>query len=155
MWEQGPRGNSGTCSTLCRFQSLPLLPPSKLDLSGIFLMWMGLCTPWVSPTTSPVRLGVSLHLNPHRCFQSVPRGSISQRWDPGFQAAPCFTVTASLGLPVATPWLGSASAACAPRVCPMCPVPMLFEQHNPSPPGFPTPPLLPVWMNVSILTPWL
>ncbi|KAF6084317.1 hypothetical protein HJG60_008593 [Phyllostomus discolor] len=37
---------------------------------------------------------------------------------------------------------------CSPRVChlPYC---------NPSLPGHPTLPLLPVWMNVSSLTPWL
>ena len=34
MWRRGPKGNSATCSTLSGFQSLPLLPTSKLCPSG-------------------------------------------------------------------------------------------------------------------------
>ena len=48
-----------TCSALGHFQSLPPLPTSKLGPSAAD-SWVCVCfrTLWVSPTNSPVRLGV-------------------------------------------------------------------------------------------------
>ena len=40
MWGKGPRGNNAACSALSGFQSLPLLPTSKLGPSGAD-SWVG------------------------------------------------------------------------------------------------------------------
>ena len=40
MWGRGVRGNNATCSVLCGFQLLPVLPTSKLGPSGA-VFWMG------------------------------------------------------------------------------------------------------------------
>ena len=102
-------------------------------------------TLWVSPTTSPVRLGVSPAAAP------PPTGVFSQRFEV------LFLHTGALG-------------------CVVCLVPQLFLpvylHVNVGPPALPaaalptpvlqppphqesSPPLLPVWMNVSFLSPWL
>ena len=64
MWRRGLRGSNSACSTLCQFQSLPLLPTTKLDPSGADFLGGWVCvhsrTLWVSLMNSPVRLGVSL-----------------------------------------------------------------------------------------------
>ncbi|KAF6100015.1 hypothetical protein HJG60_011726 [Phyllostomus discolor] len=85
-------------------------------------MWVGLCTLWVFPRTSPVRLGVS------PCA-STPTGVLNQCPKALFPSAGilgctqcavlCVTIATSLGLPVATPWPGSSRClrplwSCAP-----------------------------------------
>ena len=102
--------------------------------------WVGLCTlqaRWVSPTTSPVRLGVC------SAAASTPTGVFNQRFEALFPPA------GALGCAVCHPVHHNAAA-----------LPTLL--HNPPPrwvrwppPGCLSPPLLPVWMNVSSLTPWL
>ena len=66
------------------FQSLPLLPTIKLGPFGAFLSgWACACSRplWVSPTTSPVRLGVSPVAAP------TPTGAFNQRSEALFPQA--------------------------------------------------------------------
>ena len=88
---EGPRGSNGTCSTLCQISVTPTTTHNQIGplwcwfLSG----WACACPRplWVSPRTSPVRLGVSCcHLNPHGCFQSEVLGLISPSWSPGLHS---------------------------------------------------------------------
>ena len=150
------------------FQTLPPLPTIKLGPSGADSQ-VGLCMSrhlWVSPTNSPVRLGVS----PPATLTST--GVFNQRFEALFPhagalgCAVCFAPLLFLpvylfanvglqGLPATSLW-GVLAAA--------WPTPF----HNPPPPGSaschlavspfhpscPSPPLLLVWMNVSSLTPW-
>ena len=73
------------------FQSLPLLPTSKLGLSGAYSQLGGFVyvfrAPWVSPVSSPGMLGVSP-------AASTPTGVFSQRLEALF---PC---TGALGCAV-------------------------------------------------------
>ena len=97
-------------------------------------------TLWVSPTNSPLRLGVS------PAASTTPTGVFSQRIEALFPCAgtlgcsvclaPLWFLLVYLYAKVGQP---SLPAACCES----------------SPPGCPSPPLLPVWMNVSSLTPWL
>ena len=132
--------------------------------------WVGLCTPrplWVSPTTSPVRLRVS------SAAASTPTGVFNQRFEALFPqagavgCAVCFSPPLFLpvylcvnvgpqGLPATTLWGLPAAAWSIPLhnlpphwVCqpPPC--------HKSSLPGCLFLPLLPVWMNVSSLSPSL
>ena len=97
---------------------------------------------------SPVRLGVS------PAAASTPTGVFSQRfealfprWSPGLWV--CHAVQQLLTL-----WLAAASPALLHN-----PLPQRVHQspacHESSPPGCLSPPLLPVWMNVFYLYPWL
>ena len=140
---------------------------------------------WVSPRTSPVRLGVSPAAAP------TPMGVFTQR----FEAL--FPLTGALGcavcFPIVHPGLsmrecGAAGSAARCSACPVlrhsesgplglsvcecraagsasgqtaCPIHPTLRQSlschgNASPlrPGCPSPPLLPVWMNVYFLSPW-
>ena len=74
------------------FQSLPLLPTIKLGPSGAGSRVGAHSRPlWVSPTTSPVRLGISPAATP------TPTGSFNQRsealfppcWSPGLRGLLC------------------------------------------------------------------
>ena len=57
---------------------------------------------------------------------------------------------------------GAAGSASGQTACPVCPtlrqsrspVSVLPQQRKSSPPWLPSPPLLPVWMNVYFLSPW-
>ena len=83
---EGPRGSNGTCSTLHRI----LVTPSATH-NQIWPLWCWLpsgsaCAhsrpPWVSPMTSPLRLGVSPAAIP------IPTGVFNQRfeaWSPGLR----------------------------------------------------------------------
>ena len=114
---------------------------------------------WVSPTDSPVRLGVS------PAAASTPTGVFNQRFEALFPGAGALGCVVSFAPPSFLPVYLCANvgpwgllAACWP-----------FPFHNPplrwvrqlppccesSPPRLPVPPLLPVWMNVSSLSPWL
>ena len=75
LWGRGPRGNSVPCLAL---GCLSVTSPTTHKQIGPFWCWFPggwACVRsrilWVSPTNSPVKLGVfSFWLNPHRCFQS-------------------------------------------------------------------------------------
>ena len=111
---------------------------------------------WVSPTTSPVRLGVSPAAAP------TPRGVFNQRFEALLPRAGalgytvCFAPRCLSSLSVhecgAT---GSASGQTACPVRPTCRQSGSLHSHvSPLCPGCPSPPLLPVWMNVYFLFPW-
>ena len=84
-------------------------------------------------------------LNLHRCFQSEVWGFISPHWSPGLHSVLCSpTIPPSSSMCEC----GTSRSASCSLVCPFIP-------QSTSPPGCPTPPLLPVWMNVSSLSPLL
>ena len=111
---------------------------------------------WVSPTTSPVRLGVSPAAAP------TPTGIFYQRFEALFPCAGalgcvvCFAPRRSSGLSVCE--CGATGSASVLTACPVCPTvrQSLSCQGNASPlcPGCPFLPLLLVWMNVYFLFPW-
>ena len=140
---------------------------------------------WVSPMTSPVRLGVSPAAAP------TPMGVFNQRFEALFTCAgalgctvcfaPCrlsrficarmwgrgvlptalpapFSATLSLALSVYLCECGAAGSASDQAACPVGPtLRQSRSRHgNGSPlcPSFPSPPLLPVWMNVFFLSTW-
>ena len=128
---EGLSGSNGARFTLLGFQSFTPLPTIKLGPSGAGSRVGGpvhtLGSPWVSPTTSPVRLGVSPAAAP------TPTGAFNQRFEAlsphagALGCAVCFAPSrSSHTLPVSVP----------PRPCKS------------------SPPLLPVWMNVYFLFPW-
>ena len=81
--------------------------------------WVGLCTLWVSPTTSPVRLGVSPAAAP------IPTGIFNQRFEALFPRAGalgytvCFAPCCSSGLSVHK--CGAAGSASGQTACPVGP----------------------------------
>ena len=92
---------------LANFQLLPPLPTNKL---GAFLVliprwWVGLCsrTLWVSPTNSPVRLGVSpIAVTPTDFYSQRIWGFLFPCWDPWLRGLSCYT-SSLLSLPISTP----------------------------------------------------
>ena len=76
---EGPRGSNGACSTLCR---ISVTPSATHNQTEPFWCWFpsgwACARPrplWVSPMTSPVRLGVSPAAAP------TPTGVFSQRFE--------------------------------------------------------------------------
>ena len=125
---EAPRGSNGSCSTLCQISVTPSATHNQI---GPFWCcfpggWACACSRslWVSPTTSPVRLGVS------PAAASTPTSVFNQM----FEAL--FPLAGALGCVV-----------CHPVHQPPC--------RESSPPACPSLPLLPVWMKVSSLSPWL
>ena len=125
--ELGPSGTDSQVGGLCTFYD-PVGPSNGLSCeAGIFSCY---CPP------------------PHRCFQSEAVRLYFPTLGPW--------VERTVSLPGCSSWF----------ICtqmwdhPACkPLPCLVHQSLPcqesSPPCCPTPPLLPVWMSVSSLTPWL
>ena len=151
------------------FQSIPWLPTIELGPSGADSPGGWACvhsrTLWVSPTNSPVRLGVS------PTATSTPKGFLVRGFEALFLPPTPTPCTETLGcviclapqlfLPV---YLHSnvgppSPQATASSSLPATTLPALVLQpplcHKSSLPTCPSPPLLPVWMNVSSLTPWL
>ena len=185
---EGPRGSNGARSTLHRVSATPSATHNQIGpLWGWFpSRWA--CAHsrplWVSPMTSPVRLGVSPAAAP------TPLGVFNQRFEALFPRAgalgygllrsPLFVVVylwASVGpwcatctLPAllsATPspalsvYLRECGATGSASGQTACPVRSTLRQSqlrhgNASPlcPGCPSPPLLPVSMNVYFLFTW-
>ena len=163
---EGPRGSNGVCSTFCWI----LVTPSATH-NQIGPFWS--CFPsgwacaysrplWVSPMNLPVNLGVS------PAAASTPTGVFNHRFEALFPCAGplgcavCFAPllflsvylcanVAPQGLPATTLWGLLAAAWPAPLHNLPPPLPCLEF----SPPSCPSLPLLPVWMNVSSLSPWL
>ena len=138
------------CSALCWFSVTPFITHKPV---GPFWCcfpsgWLCVCprTLWVSPTNSPVRLRVS------PAAASTPTGVFNQWFEalfPTLELLVARSVTRSTSC-----CLTSQLQLCPPRstICclhrpPPCP--------ESSPPRRPSPPLLPVWMNVSSLSPLL
>ena len=106
-------------------------------------------TLWVPPMSSPVRLGVSPDTaTPHRFFQSEVLSLYFPTLEPW--------VVQSVSLPSHSSWFTRTQMwdllvlQPPPRL--VCQLPPCCES---SPPSYLSLPLLPVWMNVSSLTPWL
>ena len=74
MWGRIRAGTMPLAQLSAIFQSLPLLPTSKLGPSGADSGWVGLCMFWdsvgLSNGLSCEAGSFSCRLNPHRCFQS-------------------------------------------------------------------------------------
>ena len=99
---EGPRGSNGACSTLCWILVTPSTTHNQIGplwcwfLSG----WACACSRplWVSPTTSPVSLGVPPAAAP------TPTGAFNQRFESLFPRAGaldcevCFTPSPLSGL---------------------------------------------------------
>ena len=144
---EGQRWNSATCSAHCNFQSLFLLPTSKLGHSGADSPGRWVCvysrTLWVSPMNSPMRF-----LNPHRFFQSEVLRLYFPTLGPW--------VAQSVSLPSCSSWFISTQMWDRP----LLQLPLTCSSSHslatsPLCPGCLAPPLLLVWMYVSSLTPWL
>ena len=119
------------------FQPLPQLPISKLGSSGAdsqvggFMYVLG---PHGSPQELSCKVGsFSRCLNSHRFW-----GFISPHWNPGLHGLSCSLIVppALSAHKCGTTW----SSNCCLAMCPLCPSCL-------------SPSLLPVWMNVSSLTP--
>ena len=80
--------------------------------------------------------------NPHWCFQSEVQGFISLCWNPGLCGLSCS--------PIVPPGLSALECGAAQSASSQ-----LLPCLEASPPGCLSPPLLPVWMKVSSLTPLL
>ena len=103
----------------------------------------------MSPTDSPVRLGVS------PAASSTPTGVFNQRFEALFPRA------GTLGFKVCH-LVHQLLPHCQLQLCPsrstIRHLAGSSSHHlavSPLPPGCPSPPLLPVWKNVSSLSPWL
>ena len=127
MWERGPIGSNGACSTLCWFSVTPSATHNQIG--PFWCCFLGGCvcvrsrSLWVSPTNSPLRLGFS------------PAAA---------QPPQVFSVSGlRLYFPTLEPWVGSIalSASCCLAGSFLCP-------------GCPSLPLLLVWMYVSFLSTW-
>ena len=157
---EGPRGSNGAPSTL---HGTPIFHSATHNQIGPLLCWFlsgWACAHsrplWVSPTTSPVRLGVSPAAAP------TPRGVFNQRFEALFPRAGalgcvvCFAPCRLSGLSVRE--CGASGSASGQTACPVCPTLHQSQSRhsNVSPlrPGCPSPPLLPVWMNVYFLFTW-
>ena len=145
MWGRGQRKYNATCSALHGFS---VTSPATHKQIGPFWCWFlggWACVHsrnlWVSPVNSPVRLGVSPTVATSSDFYSQRFWDfISICWNPGLCGLSCS--------PVVPPGLSShkcGTAWSASHCLATCP---LWR-------GSPPPPLLPVWMNISSLTPWL
>ena len=82
---EGPRGSNGTSSTLCRISVTPSVTHNQIGLLWCWFLSGWACAHsrplWVSPTTSPVRLGVS----PDAAL--TPTGIFNQRFEALFPRA--------------------------------------------------------------------
>ena len=157
---EGPRGNNGARSPLHR---ISIFHSDTHNQTGPLWCWFpsgcACAHPrplWVSPMTSPVRLGVSPAAAP------TSKGVFNQRFEALFPGAGalgcvvCFTPRLLSGLSVGE--CGAARSASGQTACPVRPtLRQSGSRHgNVSPlrPGCPSPPLLPVWMNVYFLFTW-
>ena len=99
---EGPRGSNGTCSTLCHISVTPCATHNEIGPLWCWFPSGWACAHsrplWVSPTTSPVRLGVS------PAAASTPTGVFNQRFEALFPrggalcCAVCFGPRLSPGL---------------------------------------------------------
>ena len=153
MSGRGQRGNNDACSVLTL---LSVMSPSTHKQIRLFWYWypggwVCVCsrTLWVSSNELYCEAGsFSHHHNPHRFFQSEVWGFISPRWNPALWDLSCSPVVppSLSACKCVTTWSASCHLAWSSSHCLA-----MGSLH----PGCPSLPLLPVWMNVSSLTPWL
>ena len=121
---EGQRGSNGACSTL---HQISVTPSATHNQTGPLWCWLpsgwACACPrplWVSPTTSPMRLGVSPAAAP------TPRGAFNQRSEALFPRAGalgctvCFTPHRSSGLSMHE----CGTAGCYPLLCLPCSPPL-------------------------------
>ena len=120
---EGPRGSNGACFTLLWISILHSTTHSQTGPPLVLVPeWVGLCTPrplWVSPTISPVQLGVSPDAPP------TPTGVFNQRFEALFPrsgalgCAVCFAPCHLSGLSVRE--CGATGSASGWTACPVHP----------------------------------
>ena len=149
---KGPRGSNGAHSTLHQISVFHSAIHSQIGPLWCWFPSGWACARprplWVSPTTSPVKLGVSPAAAP------TPMGVFTQRFEALFPRAGalgcvvCFSPCRFSGLSVHE--CGAAGSASGQTACPVCPTLCQSRSRHgeSSPPRCPSPPLLPVWMNV-------
>ena len=114
---EGPSGSNGTCLTLLRISIFHSVTHNQTGPLWCWFRSKWACAHsrplWVSPTTSPVRLGVSPAAAP------TPRGTFNQRFEALFPRAGalgfavCFGARRSSGLSVGE----CGAAGCYPPLC--------------------------------------
>ena len=149
MWERGQRGNNATCLALTLISvTSPTTHKQIKPFEVLPWCWFPggwVCvysrTQWAPPTDSPVRLAVSPAPTPPQVFTSR-----------GFEAF--FSHSGILGSAVLScstvvlPSLSTCECGTAQSVsCCLTALPL----H----PGYLSSPFLPIWINISSLTPWL
>ena len=151
---EGPRGSNGACSLLHRILVTTSATHNQTRPLWCWFPsgWACACPRplWVSPMTSPVRLGVSPAASP------TPTGISNQRFETLFPRSGalgcvvCFAPCRLSGLSVHE--CGAARSAGGQTACPVRPTlcQCRSRQGNASPlcPGCPSPPLLLVWRKV-------
>ena len=157
---EGPRGSNGTHSPP---HQISVFHSATHNQTGPLWCWFpsgwACARPrplWVSPMTSPVRLGVS----PAAALN--PTGVFNQRFEALFPHAGalgcevCFAPRRLSGLSVHE--CGAAGSASGQTACPVRPTlhqsGSLHANTSPLCPRCPSLPLLQVWMNVSFLSTW-
>ena len=152
MWGRGPIGSNGACFTLPLFSHSPATHSLIGPLWCCFLSgWV--CAHsrplWVSPTNSPVRLGVS------PTAASTPTGVFNQWFEALFPCSGALgSVICHLVHQLLPGWPATALPTLlhSPPPCWVCQPPPCHESSLPS---CLSPPLRLVWMNVSSSSPWL
>ena len=147
---EGPRGSNGARFTLLR---ISIFHSATHNQTGPLWCWFPsgwACAHsrplWVSPTTSPMGLGVSPPAAP------TPTGVFNQRFEALFPRAGalgcvvCFTPRRLSSLSVRE--CGTAGSASGQTACPVHPTLRQSRSRH----GCPSPPLLPVWMNVYFIS---
>ena len=120
---EGPRGSNNACSTLCGISVTPSVTHNQIGPRWCWFPSGWACAHsrplWVSPTTSPVRLGVSPAAAP------TPTGVFSQGFEALFPCAGalgctvCFAPRRLSGLSM---WeCGAAGSASGQTACPIGP----------------------------------
>ena len=114
---EGPRGSNGACSPLHQTSVLHSTTHNQTGPLWCWLLSGWACArprpPWVSPTTSPMRLGVSPAAAP------TPKGLFNQRFEAlfpravGLGCAVCFAPRPSSGLSVRK----CGATGCYPPLC--------------------------------------
>ena len=163
-WGRGWEGAMGL-APLCQMSVTPSATHNQIGSFWCWFLGGWACVHsrplWVSQTNSPVRLGVC------PAAASTPTGVFNQWFEALFPCAwalgcavchsvhqplPCWPA-AALHIPLHNPtpcWVHQPPAASHQPPATSC-----FLARSPLCPGCPSPPLLPVWMNVSSLSPWL
>ena len=143
-----------SCHTFSHFPHFPQANSALSDAALVLISHMGGLvvrsrTLWAPSTDSPVRLAVFPAAIPTCFYRQMFSNFLLQSWNPG--------LCGLSGSPIFPPGLSGCEWDCPIHQPPPCPPSLsaatLFT--GPHHLGCPPPPLLPVWMNVSSLTPWL
>ena len=132
-------------SSLPAFSHFLHYPQVNWALLVLIPVWMGLCTLW-----DPVGLSNKFcrEAGSFSCCRLNPQGVFNGRFDALFPHTGALVLRGLFCSPFVPPGLSACkcgttwSSSCCLAPSPLCS-------------GCPSPPLLPVWINVSSLTPWL